>query len=258
MPCHAPSPASVVTTVTPLGHWLMTSRNVVVSTTRHLLIEQNIRYLFWERGDAGWMMEEFRDRGIYDRRRWLHAVPPPTCPWEHQMSPRASAANGVRPIAHHSLVDRVTDELHRAILNGDLAPGSTVSIVDLCQRFDISHIPVREALRRLESEGVISLRPGRSALVATADQRRAGQHLRAAQADRGRPDLPGAPSGSPTSGWPRPRRRSPSTSASSASPPPWPRSTTPSTRPSCTTRSGRPTPTSSACCGRPPTATCTC
>jgi DNA-binding GntR family transcriptional regulator len=73
----------------------------------------------------------------------------------------------VRPIAHHSLVDRVTDELHRAILNGDLAPGSTVSIVDLCERFDISHIPVREALRRLESEGVISLRPGRSALVAT-------------------------------------------------------------------------------------------
>ncbi|MBM9459194.1 GntR family transcriptional regulator [Nocardioides sp. zg-536] len=83
------------------------------------------------------------------------------------MSRRASAASGVRPIAHHSLVDRVTDELHRAILNGDLAPGSTVSIVDLCERFSISHIPVREALRRLESEGVISLRPGRSALVAT-------------------------------------------------------------------------------------------
>lgn len=83
------------------------------------------------------------------------------------MTRRSNAAEGVRPIAHHSLVDRVTDELHRAILNGDLAPGSTVSIVDLCERFDISHIPVREALRRLESEGVISLRPGRSALVAT-------------------------------------------------------------------------------------------
>ncbi|MGN0063289.1 MAG: GntR family transcriptional regulator [Nocardioides sp.] len=83
------------------------------------------------------------------------------------MTRRSNGATGVRPIAHHSLVDRVTDELHRAILNGDLAPGSTVSIVDLCERFDISHIPVREALRRLESEGVISLRPGRSALVAT-------------------------------------------------------------------------------------------
>ncbi|WP_235735449.1 GntR family transcriptional regulator [Nocardioides alcanivorans] len=83
------------------------------------------------------------------------------------MSRRSNGAAGVRPIAHQSLVDRVTDELHRAILNGDLAPGSTVSIVDLCERFSISHIPVREALRRLESEGVISLRPGRSALVAS-------------------------------------------------------------------------------------------
>lgn len=83
------------------------------------------------------------------------------------MSRAATNSSGVRPIAHQSLVDRVTDELHRAILNGDLPPGSTVSIVELCDRFDISHIPVREALRRLESEGVISLRPGRSALVAT-------------------------------------------------------------------------------------------
>lgn len=83
------------------------------------------------------------------------------------MSRSAKNRDGVRPIAHQSLVDRVTEELHRAILNGDLAPGSTVSIVDLCERFSISHIPVREALRRLESEGVIALRPGRSALVAS-------------------------------------------------------------------------------------------
>jgi len=73
----------------------------------------------------------------------------------------------VRSISHRSLVDRVTEELHRAILNGDIAPGSTVSIVELCKEFDVSHIPVREALRRLESEGVVSLRPGRSAVVAS-------------------------------------------------------------------------------------------
>lgn len=73
----------------------------------------------------------------------------------------------VRPIAHLSLVDRVTDELHRAILNGDIRPGAAVSIVELCEQFDVSHIPVREALRRLESEGLVSLRPGRSALVAS-------------------------------------------------------------------------------------------
>lgn len=80
---------------------------------------------------------------------------------------RASGNVSVRPIEHSSLVDRVTDELYRAILNGDIAPGSAVSIVDLCDQFAVSHIPVREALRRLESEGVLSLRPGRSALVAS-------------------------------------------------------------------------------------------
>ena len=83
------------------------------------------------------------------------------------MARRASATASVRPIAHLSLVDRVTDELHRAILNGDISPGSAVSIVDLCEQFAVSHIPVREALRRLESEGLLSLRPGRSALVAS-------------------------------------------------------------------------------------------
>ncbi len=83
------------------------------------------------------------------------------------MARSARSATPVRPIAHLSLVDRVTDELHRAILNGDIQPGAAVSIVELCEQFDVSHIPVREALRRLESEGLVSLRPGRSALVAS-------------------------------------------------------------------------------------------
>ncbi|KHL15892.1 UNVERIFIED_CONTAM: hypothetical protein LK11_19285 [Mumia flava] len=69
-------------------------------------------------------------------------------------------------MAHVSLVDRVTDELRASILTGEIQPGSSVSIVELCELYDVSHIPVREALRRLESEGIVSLRPGRSALVA--------------------------------------------------------------------------------------------
>ncbi len=83
------------------------------------------------------------------------------------MARRPGTATPVRPIAYLSLVDRVTDELHRAILNGNIQPGSAVSIVELCEQFDVSHIPVREALRRLESDGLVSLRPGRSALVAS-------------------------------------------------------------------------------------------
>ena len=79
----------------------------------------------------------------------------------------ARAEVPVRPIAHLSLVDRVTDELHRTILDGDITPGAVVSIIELCEQFGVSHIPVREDLRRLESEGLVSLRPGRSALVAS-------------------------------------------------------------------------------------------
>lgn len=83
------------------------------------------------------------------------------------MARRVRSTSTVRPIEHLSLVDRVTDELRRAILVGDILPGSAISIVELCEQFDVSHIPVREALRRLESEGIVSLRPGRSALVAS-------------------------------------------------------------------------------------------
>lgn len=114
---------------------------------------------------------------VTDRRRDARQIPPPGAArpdresvlrqiYDLGMSRPASIPTSVRPIAHLSIVDRVTDELHRAILNGDIAPSSTVSIVDLCEQFAVSHIPVREALRRLESEGLISLRPGRSALVA--------------------------------------------------------------------------------------------
>lgn len=78
----------------------------------------------------------------------------------------SSTTSTTRRIAHPSLVDSVTQELYRALFNGEMQPGSVVSIVELCNLFEVSHIPVREALRRLESEGLIELRPGRSAVVA--------------------------------------------------------------------------------------------
>ncbi|MHA7987392.1 GntR family transcriptional regulator [Rathayibacter sp. CAU 1779] len=74
--------------------------------------------------------------------------------------------------ANASAVDLVTAEIRRAVLTGALAPGSTFSIRDLASQLGVSHIPIREALRRLESQGLIVLRRARSASVApltTAD-----------------------------------------------------------------------------------------
>lgn len=71
-----------------------------------------------------------------------------------------------------SAVDLVTAEIRRAVLRGSLPPGSNFSIRDLAAQLGVSHIPVREALRRLETQGLIILRQARAASVAplsTAD-----------------------------------------------------------------------------------------
>lgn len=71
-----------------------------------------------------------------------------------------------------SAVDLVTAEIRRAVLTGTLAPGQQFSIRDLAAQLGVSHIPIREALRRLEAQGLIILRQARSAAVAqltTAD-----------------------------------------------------------------------------------------
>jgi DNA-binding GntR family transcriptional regulator len=51
------------------------------------------------------------------------------------------------------------------VLTGALAPGESFSISDLSTELGVSHIPVREALRQLHSQGLIVMRPGRSAIV---------------------------------------------------------------------------------------------
>ncbi|MFD0635564.1 GntR family transcriptional regulator [Catenulispora yoronensis] len=68
-----------------------------------------------------------------------------------------------------SVVEQSTDELRRAILAGTLAPGSEYSLRELAGMLAVSFIPIREALRSLESEGLVITRPGRSVLIAPLD-----------------------------------------------------------------------------------------
>jgi len=75
----------------------------------------------------------------------------------------------VRPIASRSVAELVTEELRRSILSGDLAPGQSFSLREIAGMLNVSFIPVREALRNLEAEGLVLIRPGRSATVAPVD-----------------------------------------------------------------------------------------
>ena len=79
------------------------------------------------------------------------------------------AVAAVRPIEPRSVVEQVMTELRRSILSGALAPGRELSLRELAEMLQVSIIPVREALRSLESEGLVVTRPGRSARVAPLD-----------------------------------------------------------------------------------------
>lgn len=69
-------------------------------------------------------------------------------------------------IRRTSIVDTVTERLRREILSGEIEPGGRIRVGELERRFGVSHIPIREALRRLEAEGLVVTSPQRATLVA--------------------------------------------------------------------------------------------
>ena len=62
---------------------------------------------------------------------------------------------------------RVADELARKILSGELRPGAAIKQDELAAELGTSRIPVRDALRMLESRGLVSMQANRSARVAS-------------------------------------------------------------------------------------------
>jgi DNA-binding GntR family transcriptional regulator len=60
-----------------------------------------------------------------------------------------------------SVVDQVAEAILGLILSNDLAQGEPVAIQDLSKRLGVSHVPVREALRRLEGRGLVQFRRGK-------------------------------------------------------------------------------------------------
>jgi DNA-binding GntR family transcriptional regulator len=68
-----------------------------------------------------------------------------------------------------SVVDNVTVLLRRALLTGEIKPGERINVAELERTFGVSHIPIREAVRRLETEGLIVALPQRAAVAAGVD-----------------------------------------------------------------------------------------
>lgn len=69
-------------------------------------------------------------------------------------------------IESSSLVDVAASRLRAAILSGDLSPGAPLRVGELQAWLGVSHIPIREALRQLETEGLIVPNARRTRVVA--------------------------------------------------------------------------------------------
>lgn len=66
---------------------------------------------------------------------------------------------------------RIAEEIRERILNGTLAPGTRIIQDELAEELRTSRLPVREALRILQSRGLVTLRANQGAWVASMDRR---------------------------------------------------------------------------------------
>jgi DNA-binding GntR family transcriptional regulator len=77
-----------------------------------------------------------------------------------------AGAGTARQLDNRTLWEQVRDRLREDILAGRLEPGTELSEVALAREFGTSRGPLREALGRLASEGLVTITPRRGAVVA--------------------------------------------------------------------------------------------
>jgi DNA-binding GntR family transcriptional regulator len=70
---------------------------------------------------------------------------------------------------HRTLREVVVDELRAMITRGDLKPGERLIEDHLAEQLGVSRNPVREAIRALESTGLVEVRPRKGAYVSSFD-----------------------------------------------------------------------------------------
>ncbi|ATF20204.1 GntR family transcriptional regulator [Phaeobacter gallaeciensis] len=70
-----------------------------------------------------------------------------------------------RAISRNTLPDVIAADLRERILSGELAEGEPIRQEALAEEYDVSRMPVREALKRLDAEGLVLFTNNRGATV---------------------------------------------------------------------------------------------
>ena len=83
------------------------------------------------------------------------------------MLPTTTTHDGPDAPAPSRLATRVHEQLRERIVSGALAQGERLPEARLSRELDVSRVPLREALPRLEAEGFVTTEAGRGAVVRT-------------------------------------------------------------------------------------------
>lgn len=77
--------------------------------------------------------------------------------------------NTKKPIDTVTKAEKVYQLIHESIMSGELPPRSKIVISRVASEFGVSNIPVREAIKQLEVEGLVEIKPHVGVYVATFD-----------------------------------------------------------------------------------------
>ena len=107
-------------------------------------------------------------KGVYGAKS-LHKT------WEHHIEGRSTGTMNssddnsfgglIEPLDTSTLQKKVYDTLFQTIISGSIPPGTRLTVGDISKRFNVSQMPVREALSRLEATGFIVSQKKKGAIV---------------------------------------------------------------------------------------------
>lgn len=85
--------------------------------------------------------------------------------------PRAATSrSGSHPLRHGSRSEHVYRRLREAIRQGEFKSGHRVMEIEVAEWLNVSRTPVRDAIRRLEAEGMLEHEPRKGLVVARLDR----------------------------------------------------------------------------------------
>ncbi|MGH9159889.1 MAG: GntR family transcriptional regulator, partial [Vicinamibacteraceae bacterium] len=73
----------------------------------------------------------------------------------------------VKPLENVSLGEQAYQLIKRQIVEGRLAPGEKLDILELSKALGVSRSPIKDALNRLALEGMLTVHPQRGTFVST-------------------------------------------------------------------------------------------